>query len=227
MYTDHCIGVNEHLDWICRLKTDPKQMVFAVLDEDSKPLGGVSLNAIDQRNKKADWAYYLSQHARGGLGPALEYAFIEFVFHSLNIEKLNCEVIEGNDSVVKLHRKFLFQVEGFRRANIIKYDARTGVHFLGLTKEEWDSGKHAIYEKYESILSKFDISIDWPVSREAPDPHPIDQIEAARAKNNLNWMAILRLALEKSPTAASPIVAEITRLDRQISELTEKLVAKT
>jgi RimJ/RimL family protein N-acetyltransferase len=46
--------------------------------------------------------------ARGGLGAAIEASFIDFAFDTLGIEKLNCEVIEGNDTVVKLHKRFLF-----------------------------------------------------------------------------------------------------------------------
>jgi UDP-4-amino-4,6-dideoxy-N-acetyl-beta-L-altrosamine N-acetyltransferase len=223
MYKDHVIGVNEHLGWIKRLKTDSRQIVFVVMNEVHNPVGIVSVNAIDRLHQKADWAYYLTQNARGGLGSAIEYSFINFVFDSLDIEKLNCEVIEGNDAVVKLHKKFLFQEEGFRRSNIIKNKARIGVHFLGLTREDWYAGKEALHEKYSSILDKFSISIQWHDPEAHSEVHPIDEIEAARARNNLNWMSILRLALEKSPETAKPIVVDIKKIDREISDLTEKL----
>jgi UDP-4-amino-4,6-dideoxy-N-acetyl-beta-L-altrosamine N-acetyltransferase len=154
MYTDHAIELNEHLSWINHLKTDKKQIVFVILDEKDEPLGVVSVNAIDQLHKKTDWAYYLTENARVGLGPAIEYAFIDFVFNNLDMKKLNCEVIEGNDSIVKLHKKFLFKDEGFRQSNIIKVEKRIGVHFLGLTKEDWISGKNKVFEKYQKVLNK-------------------------------------------------------------------------
>jgi dihydrofolate reductase len=72
------------------------------------------------------------------------------------------------------------------------------------------------------VNEKFSISVQWQPSEETAS-HPIDQIEAARARNNLNWMSILRLALEKSPETAKPIVAEIKRIDREISDLADKL----
>lgn len=71
MYTDHVIDANEHLGWINRLKQDDRQIVFVVLSEE-QPLGVVSVNAIDRLHKKADWAYYLTETARGGLGSALD-----------------------------------------------------------------------------------------------------------------------------------------------------------
>lgn len=221
MYTDHKISSNEHLEWINRVKFDHRQEVF-IVTADQKPLGVVSINAIDSKHKKADWAFYLTESSRGGLGAALEFAIIDFAFSKKGIEKLNCEVIEGNDAVIKLHKKFAFEDEGFRRENIIKEDKRLGVHFLGLTKQSWEEKKSDIYEKYSSNFNRFNIEICWndPSSRER---NPIDDIQAARARNNLNWMSILRLALEKSPQTATPIIADIKKLDREISNLTDKL----
>lgn len=223
MYTDHIIGANEHLGWINRLKQDDRKIVFAILDEVHKPLGVISINAIDRLHKKANWGYYVTENAWGGLGSALEYSLINFIFNSLGVEKLNCEVIEGNDAVVKLHKKFLFQEEGFLRSNIFKNGARIGVHLLGLTKEDWLAGYKEIQKKYDRVFEKFSVFIQWPQDNEKEYPHPIDQIEAARARNNLNWMSILRLALEKSPETAKPIVADIKNIDREIFALTDKL----
>ena len=161
MYTEHLIKESEHLNWIEYLKSSDKQMVFSVLDENNIPLGVVSLNSIDKLHKKADWAYYLSSDARGGLGSVLEYYFIDFIFNSLDIEKLNCEVIEGNDTVVKLHKKFIFKNEGFRESDLIKNNKRIGIHFLGLKKENWQNGKETIYNKYSKIFNKFEVKINY------------------------------------------------------------------
>ncbi len=223
MYTDHNIELNEHFGWINHLKTDKKQIVFVILDEESEPLGVVSVNAIDQLHKKADWAYYLTKNARGGLGSAIEYAFIDFVFNRLNLQKLNCEVIDGNGSVVKLHKKFLFEDEGFRGSNIIKQGKRIGVHFLGLTKENWISGRNDVFEKYQKVLNKFNISINW--NEVEKEKHPLDEIESARARNNLNWMNVLRLVLELSPEHGRALVTDIRNIDKEISKLTDKLIA--
>ena len=226
MYTDHIIGVNEHLAWINQLKKDDRQIVFVVLNNKRTPLGVVSINAIDRIHRKADWGYYLTDTARRqGMGSTLLYSFINFVFDSLGIEKLNCGIIEGNDISIKLHKKFLFQEEGFRRSDLLKNGSRISVHLLGLTKEGWLAGREEVQKKYSGVFEKFSVSIQWPLDKENAELDPIDQIEAARARNNLNWMSILRLALEKSPETAKPIVAEIKRIDREISALTGKLTA--
>ena len=104
----------------------------------------------------------------------------------------------------------------------MKNEERIGVHLLGLTKEDWLDNKNKIFETHKVLFEKFSISIVWGGDSKNKIS-VIDKIEAARAKNNLNWMSILRLALEKSPETAKPIVEEIKKIDRQISGLTDEL----
>ena len=124
----------------------------------------VSVNELDWRHRKADWAFYLTENERGGLGAALEFAFLDFVFDQLALEKLNCEVIEGNDAVIRMHKQFGFEEEGFRhlQTNIQKDGVRIGVHFLGLQKTAWMAARSTIRSHYEPILEKFSIEIEWP-----------------------------------------------------------------
>ena len=216
MYTDHIISASEHLAWINRLKSDDRQIVLAVLLDGVDPVGIVSINAIDRLHKKADWAFYLSESMAGkGIGSALEYAIIEFAFNAMGLEKLNCEVIESNDAVVRLHRKFMFRQEGFRRLNIVKNGERIGVYFMGLTADDWKQHKPERPDRYTVV---FDM-------RENPkrSDSVIDLIESARARNNLNWMNILRLAIDKAPSVARPIVAEIHNTDAEINQLSAEL----
>jgi UDP-4-amino-4,6-dideoxy-N-acetyl-beta-L-altrosamine N-acetyltransferase len=161
MYTDHTIGLAEHLAWIDSLRDDRRQIVFVVFWKNNVS-GVASINALDRIHKKSDWAYYLDDKARGGLGAALEFAFLNYAFDTLGLEKLNCEVIENNSAVVKLHLKFGFVEEGFRRSNIIKNGARIGVHFLGLLREDWVVKRVELGLSYKSIFDKFPVSIEPP-----------------------------------------------------------------
>ena len=160
MYTEHEISPEEHRKWLSTLTSDPRQIIFAVLDDQARALGIVSVNALDLLHQKSDWAFYLDETERGGLGAALEFNFIDHVFNHLKIEKLNCEVIETNAAVVKLHKRFGFVEEGFRRENIIKNGQRIGVHFLGLTRRDWTASRNDVGEKYEATLSRFSVTIE-------------------------------------------------------------------
>ena len=160
MYTEHEISLNEHLAWVERLQSDNRQIVFVVL-VDEVVSGVVSVNAIDRLHLKSDWAFYLDANVRGGLGAALEFGLINFVFQRVGLEKLNCEVIETNEAVVKLHKKFGFVEEGFRRENIIKNENRMGVFFLGLTRSDWEREKETVKNRYEKVINKFDLEIEY------------------------------------------------------------------
>ena len=160
MYTEHEIGLDEHLSWLESLKDDKKQIIFVVLINDIVS-GVVSVNALDRLHKKSDWAFYLSEDARGGLGAALEYHFLDFVFDGLGLEKLNCEVIETNEAVINRHKKFGFHEEGFRRSNIEKDGKRIGVSFLGITKEDWQHAKNDVRARYEDVMNNFDVTIEY------------------------------------------------------------------
>lgn len=160
MFTDHEISLDEHMSWLEKLKIDKRQIVFVVL-VDNVVSGIVSVNTIDMLNLKSDWAFYLVENVRGGLGAVLEFNLINFVFDVLRLEKLNCEVIEKNDAVVKMHKKFSFNEEGFRRENIIKNQKRIGIYLLGLTKSDWLRDREKIKSKYSKIMEKFDLVIEY------------------------------------------------------------------
>ena len=51
----------------------------------------------------------------------------------------------------------------------------------------------------------------------------IDKIEKARAKNNINWMNILRLAIKNSPDEAMRVLRRINKKDQNINDLFSKM----
>ena len=51
----------------------------------------------------------------------------------------------------------------------------------------------------------------------------LDELEKVRAKNNINWMNILRLAFKNSPEEARKIISEINKKDNEISIILGKL----
>ena len=52
----------------------------------------------------------------------------------------------------------------------------------------------------------------------------IDQIEKIRAKNNVNWMDLLRLAFKLDAKSADKIMKKINYDDKKIAQLLSKLV---
>ena len=51
----------------------------------------------------------------------------------------------------------------------------------------------------------------------------INQIQKIRAKNNVNWMNILRLAFKHAPKEAGKLMKKINTDDKKISKILNKL----
>ncbi|MNJ45422.1 Spermidine N(1)-acetyltransferase [compost metagenome] len=151
MYTSHEISEVEHNSWLESLQGNPRQNVFVVMLDD-EPSGVVSLNAINFNHKTADWAFYIDGALQGkGVGSRIEFWMLDYAFGEAGLEKLNCEVLETNPSVIKMHKKFGFSVEGVRRKNISKDGQRIDVFLLGITSSEWQAHRSKMLKTIERL----------------------------------------------------------------------------
>lgn len=55
------------------------------------------------------------------------------------------------------------------------------------------------------------------------DSEIIDRISNIRSRNNLNWMAILKLAFKYAPDDARDLMMDITECDSEINKLSKQL----
>lgn len=137
MYTNHEITTDEHVKWAAKQKNSKTEKFYAVI-YDEVLSGGASVNKIDNSNKRAEWAFYLNPGMQGkGLGAALEYKMIDLCFTKLGLNKLDCEVLEFNEAVISMHKRFGFSEEGCRRERVIRNGKSIDSILLGITKKEW------------------------------------------------------------------------------------------
>ena len=154
MYTDHEISEAEHLSWLETLRASSRQQVFVVLIEGAAA-GVVSLSAINTTHRTADWAFYLDTTLQGkGFGSQVELWMLDHAFGAAALEKLNCEVLEINPAVIKMHQKFGFVIEGVRRENINRDGKRVSVVLLGITKSEWQTQRPKVLAAVERIAGR-------------------------------------------------------------------------
>ena len=150
MYTRHEISVEEHLAWWKKVQQSNTQKYF-MYDIDDTPLGVVGFMNIDLLNRNAFWAFYASPDAKKGVGTKMEFLAIDYAFESLNLHKLSCEVLAFNTSVIKLHKKFGFSVEGILRDQHKKDDEFCDVYQLGLLNSEWCEQRPNMKHKLERL----------------------------------------------------------------------------
>lgn len=205
MYNDHLIQEDEHSKWFDRMLYDSTKKYW-IIELENSPVGVVNLTNIDTNNESCDWAFYIfDPNTRGkGVGSFVEKYILKYVFEELGLEKLNCEVLETNSNVVKMHQKFGFVQEGFFRNAIKKNNKLIGIHRLSMLRSEY----------LQSIKEKTPIERDLEI---------INKIQQIRSKNNINWMDILRLCLKENNKEAKKIIANINSHDSEISKLVEEL----
>jgi UDP-4-amino-4,6-dideoxy-N-acetyl-beta-L-altrosamine N-acetyltransferase len=154
---------NQHISaemqkaWFEKISKDSNAMHWIII-ADNNPVGYASVKNIDIKNSRCEFAsLYIGEPAMlgSGIGAIAEYFLIEYVYNNLNVKKIFCEVLETNPKVIRLHKKFGFDVEGILK-NHYKKDRFISVYILALFKENWEL-KKPILEKI--LFKKFDNGI--------------------------------------------------------------------
>jgi UDP-4-amino-4,6-dideoxy-N-acetyl-beta-L-altrosamine N-acetyltransferase len=150
MYTRHEISLEEHLTWWDRIQTRMDQRYF-MYEYKGQLLGVVAFNGIDAANKNSAWAFYASPDAPKGTGSRMEFCALEYAFNELRLHKLNCEVLAFNSSVIKLHQKFGFKVEGILREQHCFEEGYVDIYRLGMLAFEWQVNRDVMREKLANL----------------------------------------------------------------------------
>lgn len=138
MHTDPILNYETQLKWFKNIEANPF-VRYWVITYDEKPIGILCITNIDMINKRCSWAYYIGDTSlRGkGIGKILECNIYDYVFEILNLNKLCCEVLEFNEKVVEIHKKYGAEVEGVLKEHIIKNGKPHNVVVMGITKDKW------------------------------------------------------------------------------------------
>lgn len=150
MYTRHEISRDEHSAWWKRVKESSDQKYY-MYELSGVPTGIVAFNKLDNKNHNSAWALYASPLAPKGVGGKMEVLALDYAFNRLHLNKLYCEVLAFNTSVIKLHQKFGFQIEGIFRGQYKLDDVFIDVYRLSLLAEEWQASREAIFERVMTI----------------------------------------------------------------------------
>ncbi len=150
MYTRHVISIEEHRAWWAKISQRDDQCYF-MYENASIPLGIVGFNSIVTTDRHAFWAFYASPTAPRGTGTCMEFLALEHAFEVLKLHKLSCEVLAFNSSVIKLHQKFGFIVEGVFRAHHKMDEQFVDVYRLGILDTEWRALRPTMQAKLEKL----------------------------------------------------------------------------
>ncbi len=161
MYTDHYITPEEHEKWFVGVFKDTTRKHF-IITYAQKDVGTVDFYNIDNQNKRCYWAFYLaSADTRGkGIGGLVEKLALKYVFEQLQFNKLCCEVLKFNESVIELHKSFGFNQEGYFRQHIFKAGLFLDVVSMAILKQEWEVQQSEIEKRLQKIEERMKKTID-------------------------------------------------------------------
>tara|TARA_B110000211_G_scaffold233385_1_gene299458 strand:- start:10286 stop:10858 length:573 start_codon:yes stop_codon:yes gene_type:complete len=150
MVTKHIITKEEHIKWIESIKNSKKNFFYAVFYAD-EIIGGIGLYDANNINKISNWALYTTSSIKiNGLGAALEFKALKFLFEKFELKNLICLIFNHNSEVIKLHKKFGFS-ETLCDKNImpmIKNITKKDITYLGLSNFLWVIKEKEMLEKY-------------------------------------------------------------------------------
>lgn len=108
--TQHEISAEEHARWWAATNESDSREVY-IFERHDVPSGVVTFFDIDREQRSAWWGYYLDNAGLGERGELLP-AWIEiqrqakrFAFEQLDLQTLEGEVLEANDSVRRFNKR--------------------------------------------------------------------------------------------------------------------------
>ena len=143
MFTNKIISQEEHKKWLLKIKNDSSIRNFVVY-KSNDIIGFFGISQLSILNS-AFWSFYISKKFRKvGVGLALEFKALEYLFNKLELKKVFCEVLLINESIIKLHKKFGFvpldkEIRIFQRK-------KENIEFIRLVleKKKWIEAKKKI-----------------------------------------------------------------------------------
>ncbi|MEA2019639.1 MAG: hypothetical protein U9N59_14455 [Campylobacterota bacterium] len=133
------IEINDHLNWIEKLKTDTSKIYYAVI-VDSVLVGGI--NVVDINTDKIPfWGLFFACTIQPLISSLVTYAFLDRLFSTLNIDILNSEVNVLNVNAYRFSINFGLTV--YKKFT----DADVEYYTMHISKETWNKNKTANFPK--------------------------------------------------------------------------------
>jgi len=136
MYTNHVISIDEHRSWWESQRNNPKTRLL-ICELDGSAAGVITFTNYTGPEGTATWAFYSGDRARRGVGAAMELAALNYAFDDLRLRRLECEVLDFNNSVIRFHLKHGFRVEGILREGYVREGKSYDIYKLAMLARDW------------------------------------------------------------------------------------------
>ncbi len=155
MFTDVEYDMDRQRAWFQRISADRTCRYWLISFQD-RPIGLVSFNDIDERNRRCSWAYYIGESEYRLIGGMIAPYVYRYGFGRLKLRKITGEVMAGNENVRRMHRLQGCREVGFYRDHIYKYGAFHDVYLYEILDEDWER----LQGRYQNCIAEFEEDVD-------------------------------------------------------------------
>lgn len=126
-------------DWIDSLNKDSNSVVFTITTLEGQPIGIMSIDKIDWKNRRAITGALIGEkdYWGKGYGRDAKMLLLEYIFNTLNLHKVTSTAIDFNDRSIRYNKACGYKVEG----RLKKHDFRDGeyrdVVQLAVFRDDW------------------------------------------------------------------------------------------
>jgi len=132
MKTDRTIQINEHLQWIDKLKKDKLNIYYAVINENII-VGAIYITDIDFKKKESTWGLYFKEKTNPLISSVSAYILIDRVFNFYDLERLNLEVNKKNNAAYKFDLTLGFAIYDKKKEETEEY------YLMYILKNTWNN----------------------------------------------------------------------------------------
>jgi RimJ/RimL family protein N-acetyltransferase len=126
------------LDFVNRIHKDEREELFGIFtNNNNEHIGNCKLGFISKLHHTAEISFFIGNKIFWGEGYATEVVshVVQYGFEHLGLVKITAGCYESNKGSKKVLLKAGFEVEGFRKKQVMLGNQREGVYILGVVKK--------------------------------------------------------------------------------------------
>ena len=125
--------------WAERIVAEKSGIRWAItLKPDGRMIGSCGFHLYDRRHRRVEIGYELhSDYWRRGIMSEAVGAVLKFCFDSLDLHRVEADVVEGNAASAALLQKQGFTLEGIWRDRVFKRNAFQSLWQFGILEREY------------------------------------------------------------------------------------------
>ena len=133
-------SVAVHRENIKQQEADPNTIPFTICTiNPDKPVGNTALFRIDWVGRMA--VFYIavaeSENWSKGYGQEATRLMVDYVFDTLNLNRLQLHVFTGNQRAIKVYQKVGFEIEGTLRQAMFHKSKYCDFYVMGILAKDW------------------------------------------------------------------------------------------